>query len=145
MNRREMLLGTGVLLSTAVAGLTLGASSAASMSHGHSTKKYQSLIDAALDCVKSSEACIQHCIDNYGDLKFAECAARVQEMLPICTGLSHLGAYESKHLKNYIRVCVEICADCEKACRVHEKGHPPCKACADACARCIAECNKVLA
>ena len=145
MNRREMLLGTGALLSTAVAGLTLGASPVAAKSHTHSSPKYQSLIDAALDCVKASEGCIQHCIEFFGDPKFAECAARVQEMLPICTALSHLAAYDSKHLKDYIRVCVEICADCERACRVHEKNHPPCKACADACARCISECKKVLA
>ena len=141
MNRRELLIGTGALLTT----LFTKKAFAASTKHDHTNvKKFENIIDSGLNCVKKGEACIQHCLAHFGDASLAECAARVQEMLPICGTLSKLASYESRHLKEYIKVCIQVCKDCEKACRVHENEHVPCKECADACARCIAECEKAL-
>lgn len=36
-----------------------------------------------------------------------------------------------------------FCKDCEDECRKHEKKHMTCKECADACAKCLAECKKI--
>ena len=142
MNRRELLIGAGALVTTLFANKAF----AASAKHGHTYgKKFKNLIDSGLNCVKKGEACIQHCLAHFGDETLAECAASVQEMLPICATLSKLASYESRHLKEYLKVCIQVCKDCEKACRVHENTHVPCKECADACARCARECEKVLA
>jgi Cys-rich four helix bundle protein (predicted Tat secretion target) len=141
MKRRELLIGAGALLTTLFANKAF----AASTKHSHTSgKKFENIIDSGLNCVKKGEACIQHCLAHFSDASLAECAARVQEMLPICQTLSKLATYESRHLKAYLTVCIQVCKDCEKACRVHENEHVPCKECADACARCIAECEKAL-
>ena len=142
MKRREFLIGAGALLTTLFANKAI----AAGTTHSHTGgNKFQNIIDSGLNCVMKGEACIQHCLAHFADASLAECASRVQEMLPICLTLSKLATYESRHLKAYLTVCVQVCKDCEKACRVHENEHVPCKECADACARCIAECEKVLA
>jgi Cys-rich four helix bundle protein (predicted Tat secretion target) len=142
MNRRELLIGTGALVTTLFANKAL----AASTKHGHTYgKKFENIIDSGFNCIKKGEACIQHCLVHFGDASLAECAANVQEMLSICSTLTRFASYESRHLKEYIKVCIQVCNDCEKACRVHENTHVPCKECAEACARCARECEKVLA
>ena len=142
MKRRELLIGTGALLMSLFTNKVFAASTKQHHTYG---KKFENLINSGLNCVKKGEACIQHCIAHFGDTSLAECAARVQEMLPVCKTLAELATYESRHLNEYMKVCIQVCKDCEKACRVHENTHVPCKECADACARCISECEKVLA
>jgi len=38
-----------------------------------------------------------------------------------------------------------VCEACEKECRKHEMKHAECKACADSCAACLKECQKIAA
>jgi len=60
-------------------------------------------------------------------------AAKVHEMQAICGAYSYLLAANSGYSKAYAGVCRQVCEDCEKECRKHDK-HIECKACADACA-----------
>lgn len=143
MNRRELLWGAGALLTSALAGNALASSHKKHEHHEHG-KKYHSLIESGLNCVEKGQICIQHCLDYFGDASLAECAASVQQMLPVCSTLSQLATFESPHLKAYIQACIAICQDCEKACRVHADTHKPCMDCAEACKQCIEACNKVL-
>jgi Cys-rich four helix bundle protein (predicted Tat secretion target) len=146
MNRREMLIGTGAGLAALFTSNAFAMKHAKDSKTGHGYgKKFENLVDSGLNCLKKGEACIQHCLAHFGDTSLAECAARVQEMMPVCATLAKLASYESKHLKDYLQFCIKVCNDCEKACRVHEATHKPCKECADACANCAKQCEKVLA
>jgi Cys-rich four helix bundle protein (predicted Tat secretion target) len=146
MNRRDMLIGSGAMLATMFANNAFAMSHAKGekMKHG-SGKKFENLVNSGLNCLKRGEACIQHCLAHFGDKSLAECAAQVQQMMPVCSTLTKLATYESKHLKDYLQFCIKVCNDCEKACRVHEATHKECKDCADACANCSKQCKKVLA
>ena len=141
-----MLIGTGAGLAALFTSNAFAMKHAKDSKTGHGYgKKFENLVDSGLNCLKKGEACIQHCLAHFGDASLAECAARVQEMMPVCGTLAKLASYESKHLKDYLQFCIKVCNDCEKACRVHEATHVPCKECADACANCAKQCEKVLA
>jgi Cys-rich four helix bundle protein (predicted Tat secretion target) len=136
MNRREvMVAGVGAL---AVGALRRAEAAEAAVPPG--------LIASAFACIQSGQACQQHCLSllSKGDTSLAECAATIAAMLPVCEALAALAVQGSPRLKALAQVCALICRDCEKACRKHE-AHPVCKQCADACAACAAQCDKVQA
>lgn len=142
MDRREMLGSMGVLAMAAVAAQ---ASAADHDHHHHHGAKNQALVDSASDCVKTGEACINHCLDllAQGDKEMAACAKSVNEMLAVCVALQRLATTDSKFLPKYAALAGEVCDACEKECRKHEKKHAECKACADSCAVCLKECKKI--
>jgi Cys-rich four helix bundle protein (predicted Tat secretion target) len=138
MNRREVVLaGVGA----AAVGVALRnraeAEPAASAAPGHSP-----LIDSAFACLQLGQACQQHCLTllSKGDTSLAECASTIAAMLPLCAALA---VQDSARLKALALVCAEVCRDCEKACRKHEGHHAICKQCADSCAACAGQCDKV--
>ena len=144
--RRRLLMGAGA----AAVAVAAGNSAFAATGHEHHHPgggANEGVIDSSLACVKTGQACLDHCIELFkqGDTSVAECADTVQEMLAACTALSQLASANSRHLGAMAKVCIGICEDCEKACREHEDKHPACKACADACKTCIDECKKVAA
>jgi Cys-rich four helix bundle protein (predicted Tat secretion target) len=115
--------------------------------HDHSTgPKHQKLIDAALTCVGRGEVCLDHCIQLLatGDTALKYCIRTVSAMLPMCAALSRLAALDAQRLKDVAKVCIDVCADCEKECRRHQDQHPACKACAVSCADCIQACKAVI-
>lgn len=148
--RRDLLIGAAALGS--LAGLSaLGAARAEEHGHEHHQHTIDQgrlrVIQHATDCVNKGEICIEHCLQLFkaGDTSVAECAETTHEMLASCTAMGKLAAYDSRHLKDFMRVCMGVCEDCEKACREHENKHAECKACADSCADCIRVCKEYLA
>ena len=152
IQRRDLLKGAGAMAAVIAAGASQNLL-AETTDHTHKHHVHtidhglQRVIDHAMDCVKQGEICNQHCIDLFksGDTSVAECADTVQEMLASCTAMSKMAAYNSRHLKDLMKVCIGVCEDCEKECREHEDKHAECKACADSCADCIKVCNEYLA
>jgi len=140
MNRRE-LLGQSTVALGALAAVS-AASTVGSVAFAAS-KKTESLINAANDCIAVSEECLTHCFDQLekGDKSMAECAKAVRDTLAACRGLVSLAAAESKHLKEFATVCAKICRDCEAACKKHENHHAICKRCMEACAACAKACE----
>lgn len=104
------------------------------------------LIGSAFACIQVGQACQQHCLTmlSKGDTSLAECASTIAAMLPACEALAELAVQGSPRLKAFAAVCALICRDCEKSCRKHEV-HAICEQCADACAACAAQCDKVQA
>ena len=141
ITRREMM----TLGATAVAlhGMRVGLAAAA---EGPAPEPRTGLADAAAACVAAGDACLQHCLDllGQGDTSLSECAHDVRQMIAVCAAIGPLADAGSKHLKDAARLCLDVCTDCEAACRKHENHHAPCKRCAEACARTIAEAKKIV-
>ncbi len=149
MNRRE-------LLGAAVAGASLVAAASEAfaqdhdhehMDHGAHMLPHAKLSEAARHCVAAGDACLSHCLALFtaGDTSVAACAKSVYQMSAMCQALARLASAGSPHLPAFAKVCREVCLDCEKECRKHEKEHAECKACAESCAACAEECKKVMA
>ena len=146
------------LLTTAGAAILVVASNSASadnshmdhskMDHEHmasGSKPNTKLQDLALACVKTGQACQNHCLDTFsaGDLSMASCARSVDQMLSVCATLAKLASIGSGHLVAMSKVALAVCLECEKECRKHADQHLVCKVCAEACAACADECRKL--
>jgi Cys-rich four helix bundle protein (predicted Tat secretion target) len=147
-DRRNLLIGAGMLGAGALAATAVGTTSFAGEHEHHNhgaSPKHASMIAALYACVRTGEACIDHCIDSFkaGDTSLATCAEKVLETGAFCTAHARMASYDSPHLKAMAELGMKICADCEKECLKHEK-HALCKACGDACAACIKECKAFL-
>lgn len=144
--RRDLLQGVAALTASLAVGSVLASDDNQHASH-HRVKEANSLVQAALDCEKTGQACIEHCINLFkqGDTSTATCMEAATEMLAMCTALSQMASYHSVHLPAIAKVCAAVCKDCEQECRKHEDKHAACKACAESCFHCNAECEKIAA
>jgi len=145
MKRREIIAAGAGILSSGI--LSSSAAQGAKTNGAAGSVDSNPLIEVATSCVKTGEICRQHCVDllSSGDKSLAECLKSVNEMLTMCKALLELSAQKSSHLAKFAAICEDVCKTCEKACRVHEAHHPPCKNCAEACVRCASECAKIAA
>ena len=107
---------------------------------------HQALVSSALECVKRGEVCISHCISSLGqgDTSLKACLQSVLAMMPSCQALARLAALDAPRLKEFAKVCGDICADCQTECKKHQDHHAACKACGEACGECVEECRKII-
>jgi Cys-rich four helix bundle protein (predicted Tat secretion target) len=144
INRREVLLAMGAAATAAYA----GSATAAMSGHDHSKHKpqHEDVLDATNDCTDKGQRCIAHCLVSFveGDTELAKCASKVHEMQAICGAFSYLVAANSEYSKEYSKICISACEDCEKVCREHDE-HFECKDCADACAALVKAIKKSMA
>lgn len=147
MERRDMLKTVAAAVAGAISASALAAGEHDHAHHDHAgaSKRNAALIAASADCLKTGEACLAHCIYllGNGDKAMAACAQSVNELLASCNALMKLAGQDSKYVPALAKVAAEICANCEKECRKHEKHHEECKACAESCAACLKECKKI--
>jgi len=141
MNRREVVLAGAT-------GMAFVASAEAAAATTVATFKIDKpLLNAATHCAQVAEVCQAHCQQSLatGDTMLKDCSRSVAQLLPICEALASLTAQASGYLPQYAKLALQVCQDCEKECRKHEKHHDFCKECADACAACAKECQRVAA
>lgn len=105
------------------------------------------LVDSALLCVKTGEACLPNCFDRMaeGDKALAACGRSVSALNAVRGALAVLAAQNSPLLPRYAAVARDVCEAREDECRKHAGKRAPCKACAAACVDCARECAKIAA
>jgi len=143
-DRRNFLATSGLLALAAAPGVAGAASG--SKEHQHESGKYADLIEEALHCIKTGNACGAHCISDMrsGSTELLECLVRVRELVVACQALVAIAGYDSDHLKTFAAATIKVCDTCEAECRQFEDKHDECKACADACVACREECKKII-
>lgn len=134
--RRNVIIGA-----TAVAGLAASGAALASSGHDHhhANSANAKLVDASLNCIKTGQACLSHCMSEFknGNKKMVDCATSVQEMLTMCDTMSQMASFESKHIKKVAQACIDVCESCANECDKHAKDHITCENCRNACKDCI--------
>ena len=100
------------------------------------------LAAAALACVRSGEAGLQHCLAalKAGDATFSSAASRIQEMVLSCGALTRLAVNGSRQVGAMAMAVSAVASECEQACRQHAQ-HEPFLACADSCAVLVEQCR----
>ena len=149
-DRRDLLVGAGTLGAGALATSLLAGNAFAGEHehmHGHHTgSKNAKMVSVLHECMRTGDICINHCLMEFkaGDTAMADCAKVVLESGAFCAAHAKMVALGSARMKEMCELSINICGDCEKECRKHEKKHSSCKDCADACAACIKECKAYL-
>ena len=138
ISRRALLVGAGAIGAALATGTSL-AGDAPGHSHEDHAPKHPDALTAVNDCIVKAQQCTAHCLVAFqeGDTTLADCARKVNEMLPICKALSYQLAGNSPYVKALSAVCGQACKDCEDECRKHEDKHVECKECAEACAKMV--------
>jgi Cys-rich four helix bundle protein (predicted Tat secretion target) len=139
VSRRELIVGAGAVGLALAAGSSLGADAPGHRHEDHAPKN-PDVLDAVNNCVVKAQQCTAHCLVAFqeGDTTLADCARKVNEMLPICRAFSYQLAGNSPYVKALSAICKQACEDCETECREHEDKHLECKECAEACANVVA-------
>ena len=145
-SRRNFIFGT-LAFAAALSSDDLLASSDDHKHHHHGPKKNNDLIDAAADCILKGQLCRDHCVElvKNGDTTISDCLDAVIDTISMCETLVQLAVSSSRHLNSFSKVCIQVCMDCEKECRVHKDKHKECKECMESCIDCIKELKKVIA
>jgi Cys-rich four helix bundle protein (predicted Tat secretion target) len=147
-SRRNILLGAAAVAASMATDSAFSATEHNHSEHNHMMMSSNTeIIDAALDCLKTGQACSNHCIElvKSGDTSIAECMDILTESLAMCNALAQMASAQSSHLPALAKICISVCEECEKECRKHEDKHAECKACADSCNACIKACKKIVA
>ena len=141
MDRRDALMGTGLLALASLAGAAKAATE--ENPHVHHGAHHKALADAAGTCVATGQACLDHCLDLMGNghKELAACAKSVTQMLSLCSALQNLANQDSKYLVKLANVTLDACLDCEEECKKHADKHEACKRCGESCAACAKECK----
>lgn len=147
MTRRDLLLVGAGAVALETVGVRVAAAAEGAPKADAPEQTHGAFQRAAQGCVDAGTACLQHCLTllGKGDTSMAECAHAVNAMLAVCKAIGPLAAADSTHLKSAAPLCLDVCTDCEKACRPHLDHHAVCKACAEACTATIAEAKKIAA
>jgi len=143
MERRELLVASA----GGIAAVLLATRNVAAEGAAATSTLPTGLAQAASACTVAGSACLQHCLTllAQGDKSLGDCAKAVTQMRAVCEAMSTLAAYNSAYVPRLAKVCIDVCSDCEKACRPHIEQHAVCKACADACLATIAQAKLVAA
>ncbi len=154
MDRRTLLQSAAMSALAGMSGAALAAPAprpaAAPAAHNHHQHhaaggKFQAIAASAGHCLSTGESCLAHCLVllGQGDKQMAACAQSVSELMAVCSALQKLALQDSKRTAAMAKLALEVCQDCEKQCRKHEK-HSQCKDCADACLDCAKQCKSLL-
>ena len=140
ISRRNLLTVGGSIAAAAAAGVSLATEGGELLQYG--TSANQHLAAAALACVRSGEAGLQHCLAalKEGDATFSSAASRMQEMVLSCGALTRLAVNDSGQVGAMAAAVSAVASDCEQACRQHAR-HEPLRSCADSCAALVEQCR----
>jgi len=158
MDRRDFLKVGAVVVAAGAGTQALAQAEGGAMHEHHHEKasgaagpggweKNAAVVDAASDCVKAGQICLEHCLGvlRTGDTSMARCSTTVDAMLALCRATEALAMQDAPYLKGIAATCAKACRDCEAACKEHAAHHEPCRRCMETCQKCAAACDKIAA
>lgn len=107
------------------------------MSH----ERYQSCINACLECAAECDHCATECLHEKDVAKMTRCIELDRECAQACYGAARLMGIGGEHAAAFCAACAEICDACGEECEKHDMEH--CRRCAEACRRCAEECRSM--
>ena len=142
MERRDFIMTAATTLSLA-SGLSALVQAQGTPAEMH-PPKYKALEDSAAACVSTGEDCLRHCLamSAMKDTSMAACERSVVELNAACRALQTLASINSTFTPAFAKDVAAVCDACRKECQVFVTKYAECKACADACTKCAAECRK---
>jgi hypothetical protein len=110
------------------------------MSH----EKFQSCIQACLDCAVACDHCADACLQEDNVKMMARCIALDRDCAKICYLAASYMASNSAFAHQICALCAEICDACGAECEKHAQMHDHCRECAEACRKCAEECRRMV-
>lgn len=103
----------------------------------------QTCIDACNDCANACDTCAGACLREDDVKMMARCIALDIDCAQLCRLAAAVMARGGEAAGTICRACAEVCELCAAECGKHPMQH--CQDCAAACRACAAECRKMAA
>lgn len=97
------------------------------MSH----ERFQSCIDACLECATECDHCATECLREKDVTNMVRCIELNRECAEACYAAARLMGFGGQHATAFCGACAEICDACAEECEKHPMDH--CKRCAEVC------------
>jgi len=149
VDRRKFLTSTAVASAGAALAFQPLSAEGSGKNHKHhkGMGKYQDVVNSSLDCIKTGERCVSHCLEllGSGDKSMKDCFASAQNMLALCSAMVKVGSLGTNKslVQKTAAACVIACKSCMEECKKHMDTHADCKACYESCKKCISTCKKL--
>ncbi|HVD96597.1 MAG TPA: four-helix bundle copper-binding protein [Cytophagaceae bacterium] len=108
------------------------------MSH----EKYQSCIDACLECATLCDHCASECLKESDLPMLTRCIQLDRECAEMCFSAARIMTLGSEYAGDLCAVCADFCLRCAEECGKHSH-MDHCRNCAETCLRCAEECQKM--
>lgn len=105
------------------------------MSH----EKFQSCIDACLECAAECNHCATMCLGEKDVAMMSKCIQLDRECSAACLAAAQMMSIGGDHATAFCGTCAEICDACAEECEKHDVDH--CQSCAEACRECAHQCR----
>lgn len=102
--------------------------------------KYKNCINACQQCLVDCQYCLVQMAGKESMNDCPSCCIQCIDAGSICIKFM---VADSLFVKDYLRLCAQICEWCAEQCQAHNHEH--CKLCATSCMACADECRKHLA
>ncbi len=107
-------------------------------------ERYQTCIDACLECATECEHCATSCLNENEVTMLTRCIQLNRECAAACYASARLMSMGGEHALLFCHACAEICEVCAEECETHAAhGMKHCLACAEACRQCAEECRAI--
>ena len=105
-------------------------------------ERYQTCIDACLECATECEHCATSCLNEKDVTMLTRCIQLDRECAEACYASARLMGMGGEHALLLCHACAEICEVCAEECEKHAAhGMKHCRVCAEACRQCAEECR----
>ncbi len=104
--------------------------------------QYQSCIAACLDCARACDVCASACLKETDVRALAACIALDHDCAQLCRLAAGVMERGSPAAPALCRACADTCDLCAAECYPHALVH--CEECAAACLLCLARCSRVV-
>jgi hypothetical protein len=105
-------------------------------------EKWQSCIDACMQCAESCEYCATCDLREQDVKNMVSCVQINRACASVCWTSAQLMSIDSEFSKQFCSLCADICDACAKECeRYTDMDH--CQKCAEVCRRCSQECRNM--
>lgn len=105
-------------------------------------EKFQSCIDACLECTTECQSCATACLKENDLAMLLHCINLNRQCAIVCSAAAELMSVGGSHATHLCAECAEICKDCAQECTKHAHMEH-CKECAETCRKCAEECEKM--
>lgn len=112
-DRRNVLIGAGALGASAVAAMALGGTDVlAGGMHHHGARRDEALIKVLHQCVRTGEACIDHCLNLFkkGDVETVDCMRSVIDTMAFCKAHAQTASRHARRICGH-KTCAQLCID----------------------------------
>ena len=105
-------------------------------------------LEACMECAETCSACADACLGEIDSEMLKRCIRLNQDCTDICEAATSILSRQTETdwaiFRGMLDLLFTACRLCADECDKHSRLHEHCRVCAEACRRCVTNCNLIL-